>query len=153
MEKRRIMLAGGLATGIASALAVNPLAQGLVASPLAAASPVAATTAATKEAAAASTSASAASPAASASRTLTGSAYSMQYGTVQVALTMSGSTITDVQVLQAPGGRNQQFTDYAVPILTQEVLQAQSANVATVSGATFVSEAFLASVQSALAQR
>lgn len=145
MNKRSIMLGGGLITGLATTLAVNPLAQGLGSSPLASATPVAATKAIA-------TSAAVQTGASKATRTISGSAVTMPYGTVQVQLTVSGKTITGVNVLQAPSGRNQQFTDYAVPTLTQEVLSAQTANVSIVSGATFVSDAFLQSTADAIAK-
>ena len=67
---------------------------------------------------------------------------------------MQNGKITDVQALQLPGGqfRSQQIGQYAAPQLRSEVLAAQSANVNTISGATYTSEGYLQSVQSALDQ-
>jgi uncharacterized protein with FMN-binding domain len=48
------------------------------------------------------------------------------------------------------GGRSAEISNYAAPILRQEVLKAQSANVDTVGGATYSSQGYLASVQSAI---
>jgi len=67
---------------------------------------------------------------------------------------MQNGKITDVQTLQLPGGqiRSQQIGQYAAPQLRSEVLAAQSAQVNTISGATYTSMAYLQSVQSALDQ-
>ena len=72
------------------------------------------------------------------------------YGNVQVQIVVSSGQITTVNVLQAPSGRNSRYTNYAVPILTQETLDAQSANISTAGGASFTSRAFIKSLQSAL---
>ena len=86
--------------------------------------------------------------------TYTGSSVSTRYGNVQVSVTVSGGKITDVTALQLTNaeGRSVQISNQAAPILRSEVLAAQSANVANVSGATFTSDAYLTSVQSALDQ-
>ena len=85
-------------------------------------------------------------------RTLTGDMVNTAYGPVQVEVTVNGTQITAVNVLQAPSGRNQRFTDYAIPILTQETLDSQSANISVASGASFTSMGFIQSLQSALSQ-
>jgi len=92
---------------------------------------------------------------ATATTTVTGDTEQTQYGPVQVSLTYTGSKITSVQTLQAPEGtgRDQMLTSYAVPQLEQEVISSQSARVDTISGATFTSEGYLASVQSAIDKR
>ena len=84
----------------------------------------------------------------------TGSAVQTPFGTVQVQVTMQNGTITDVQALQLPTGRGhtQQVSSYAGPQLRSEVLQAQSANVNTISGATYTSDGYIQSLQSALDQ-
>ena len=86
--------------------------------------------------------------------TYTGSSVSTRYGNVQVSVTVSGGKITDVTALQLTNaeGRSVQISNQAAPILRSEVIAAQSANVANVSGATFTSDAYLTSVQSALDQ-
>ncbi len=89
-----------------------------------------------------------------ASRTITGSTVDTPYGPVQVAVTVSGKTISEISPLQLTdaGGRSVQISNYAVPILRGEVLQSQTAKVSWVSGATYTSEGYLRSLQSALDQ-
>jgi uncharacterized protein with FMN-binding domain len=71
---------------------------------------------------------------------------------MQVKIVVSGGKITDVKTLQITnmGGRSVEISNYAVPILRKEVLAAQSAKVDTVGGATYTSEGYLSSLQSAL---
>lgn len=77
----------------------------------------------------------------------------MQYGTVQVSVSLHDGTITEVSVLQAPSsGKDAQYSSRALPVLREEALSAQSANISIVSGATYVSEAYIQSLQSALDQ-
>ena len=86
--------------------------------------------------------------------TIVGSVERNRYGSVQVSVTFSGSQITDVQTLQVPNREreSQRINQYAAPVLAQEVVAAQSAHVDTVSGATYTSESYAASVQSAIDQ-
>lgn len=86
--------------------------------------------------------------------TYTGEAVSTRFGDVQVAVTVSGGTITDVTALQLTDhdNRSVQISNRAAPILRDEVLAAQSAAVANVSGATYTTQAYLGSLQSALDQ-
>ena len=87
-------------------------------------------------------------------RTVTGSAIQTRWGPVQVQLTVSGGKITDVAMLQYPiaNGTDQQIRSYALPILMQDTVDAQSANIDMVSGATYTSTGYLQSLQSALDQ-
>ncbi|HEX6506993.1 MAG TPA: ferric reductase-like transmembrane domain-containing protein [Chloroflexota bacterium] len=76
-----------------------------------------------------------------------------QYGPVQVTITASGKKITSVAVAISPQDpRSQSIETGAIPMLKQETLQAQSANINTVSGATVVSDAYIQSLQSALSR-
>jgi uncharacterized protein with FMN-binding domain len=86
--------------------------------------------------------------------TYTGSQENAFYGTVQVQAVVSGGRITDVQFLSYPSDRrtSQQINRRAMPVLQSEAIAAQSANVNTVTGATFTSEAFMASLGAALSQ-
>lgn len=86
--------------------------------------------------------------------TYTGQSVGTRFGNVQVQVTISGGTITDVTALQLTDsdGRSVQISNRAAPILQQEVLASSSANVANVSGATYTSQAYLSSLQSALDQ-
>jgi uncharacterized protein with FMN-binding domain len=81
-----------------------------------------------------------------------GDAAQTPYGPLQVEITTSGSTITDVSILQYPNsnGTDQQINSYALPQLIDATLKAQSANIDMVSGATYTSNGYLQSLQSAL---
>ena len=85
-------------------------------------------------------------------QTYTGSTVSTRWGDVQVTITVTNGKITDVHVPVYPNNtrRDQEISAYALPILTQETQQAQSANIDTVSGATVTSDGYLQSLQSAL---
>jgi uncharacterized protein with FMN-binding domain len=87
-------------------------------------------------------------------RTVAGQAVQTRYGTVQVQLVVSGKQIQNVSFLQltADDPRSQEINNQAGPILLQETLSAQSAQIDTVSGATYTSEGYLESLQSALDQ-
>ncbi|GAA3029280.1 FMN-binding protein [Streptomyces olivoverticillatus] len=84
--------------------------------------------------------------------TFTGDVIDTRYGPVQVAATLRQGRLTAVDVLQAPSdrGRDQAIAAYAVPRLTQEALGAQSADIDAVSGASYTSEGYIRSLQSAL---
>ncbi|MCX5150786.1 FMN-binding protein [Streptomyces sp. NBC_00320] len=86
--------------------------------------------------------------------TFTGDPIDTRYGTVQVAATLSQGKITSITVLQAPdrGGRDQEISSYALPRLTQEAIGAQSAHIDAVSGASYTSQGYIESLQSALDQ-
>jgi uncharacterized protein with FMN-binding domain len=73
---------------------------------------------------------------------------------VQVAAVLSKGKIISVKVLQAPdqNGRDQQIAAYALPRLTQEAIGAQSAHIDAVSGASYTSQGYIQSLQSALDQ-
>lgn len=84
--------------------------------------------------------------------TFTGDGYTMRYGTVQVKITISNGKITDAVAVQAPSGRDQRYTDMAVPIMRQKTLAAQSSNITGVSGASYTAYAWYISLQSALSK-
>ena len=86
--------------------------------------------------------------------TFTGTSVDTRYGSVQVQVTVASGTITAVTALHLTDadGRSVQISNRAAPTLAHEVLAAQSAKVSNVSGATYTTEAYLASVQSALDQ-
>jgi uncharacterized protein with FMN-binding domain len=88
------------------------------------------------------------------STTFTGTAASTRYGPVQVQITVSGGQVTDVEVVEYPDsdGRDQQINARALPILVSETRDAQGSDIDMVSGATYTSEGYLASLQSALDQ-
>lgn len=86
--------------------------------------------------------------------TYTGQVADAYYGNIQVKAIISGGKLTDVQFLQYPNDRNTSvmINTQAMPYLKSEAIQAQSANVDIVSGATDSSRAFIISLGSALAQ-
>jgi uncharacterized protein with FMN-binding domain len=90
----------------------------------------------------------------SSSTTVTGDTAQTQWGPVQVQITVSGGKITDIQPVQYPNGngRDQEINSYALPVLAQEALAAQSANIDHVSGATVTSDGYVQSLQSAIDQ-
>jgi uncharacterized protein with FMN-binding domain len=127
---------GGTAAGSSPSTAATAPATGASAAPAPAASAPAATGSGLKDG------------------TFTGASADTPFGSVQVAITVSGGKITVVKALKLTdqGGRSVQISNYAAPILRQEVLAAQSTNVANVNGATYTTDGYLTSVQSALDQ-
>jgi uncharacterized protein with FMN-binding domain len=89
-----------------------------------------------------------------ASGTVTGAAADTRWGPVQVQITVADGSITDVSVVQYPtsNGKDQEINARALPILIQETLKAQSASIDMVSGATYTSDGYVTSLQSALDQ-
>lgn len=92
--------------------------------------------------------------AAAADGTFLGGSASTPYGSVQVQVAISHGSLTDVTAvhLTDADGRSVQISNRAAPVLREEVLSAQSARVQMVSGATYTSEGYLTSLQSALDQ-
>ncbi|MFD9706170.1 FMN-binding protein [Lentzea sp. NPDC059081] len=86
--------------------------------------------------------------------TVTGPSVDTRWGPVQVEVTFNGGRITAVTVPVYPDGnrKDQQINARALPILVQETLTAQSADIDTVSGATVTSEGYVSSLQAALDQ-
>lgn len=128
----------------ASAGASQPMAGGTGTGP---ASP-----AAGKKASAAAGKASASSQAST--RTVTGTVANTQYGPMQVQVTLAGTKITKVTVLQRTndGAESDEIDDNAIPKLNSETLAAQSARIDAVSGASYTSSGYVQSLQSALDQ-
>jgi len=87
-----------------------------------------------------------------ASGTFVGPTVYVNYGNVQVQITVSNGKITDAKALQAPSGRSQRWTDMATPILRQQTLAAQSASIQGASGASYTSYGWFKSLQGALAK-
>ncbi|GAA1244880.1 FMN-binding protein [Pseudonocardia aurantiaca] len=84
--------------------------------------------------------------------TFAGSTSKTRYGPVQVQISVTGGRITAATLLQVPheAGRTDRINSQAVPILNQETVQAQSAQIDTVSGATYTSDGYMQSLQSAI---
>ncbi|MFJ3442001.1 FMN-binding protein [Streptomyces sp. NPDC086081] len=84
-------------------------------------------------------------------RTVTGDVAQTQYGPVQVRITVAGGKITKAEAVQAPkGGRSDQITSASVPRLNQAAVAAGTAQIDSVSGATYTSAGYKKSLQSAL---
>jgi uncharacterized protein with FMN-binding domain len=90
----------------------------------------------------------------SGTKTYTGEVADTRWGPVQVKITVTNGKIAAAQTIQVPDGnpRDQEINSYAVPVLNQEVLQAQSAQIDAVSGATVTSDGYIQSLQSAVDQ-
>ena len=84
--------------------------------------------------------------------TFTGPSVFVNYGNVQVKITVVNGRITDAVAVKAPSGRNDRYTNMAVPILKAQTLKAQSANIQGASGASYTSYGWHTSLQGALAQ-
>ena len=98
-----------------------------------------------------SSSGSSSSSSSSGSKTATGSSVSTPYGSMQVKATVSGGKITDIQWVQLPSdGHSQRINSYAAPLLVEQAMAAQSATVDGVSGATYTTEGFRTSLESAI---
>ncbi|MEG0029405.1 MAG: FMN-binding protein [Aurantimicrobium sp.] len=84
--------------------------------------------------------------------TYDGAVINTRYGAQQVQVVISSGQISDVIVLQTQTAdrKSEQISSRANPILREEVLSAQSAQVANVSGATYTSQSYMQSLQSAL---
>ena len=175
--KRALLIAGGTLGGLGAVMAITPpqfssteslaLGGGAMAAstPTAtatatdSATPVATKTTETKKApATASNSAStavAANPAPASkgvSGTFVGPSVDANYGNVQVQITVKDGKITDATALQAPSGRNDRWTNMALPILKKQTLAAQSASIQGASGASYTSYGWYTSLQGALAK-
>ena len=86
------------------------------------------------------------------SGTFTGPTVNVNYGNVQVQITIKDGKIVDATALQAPSGRNDRWTNMALPILKKQTLAAQGANIQGASGASYTSYGWYTSLQGALAK-
>ncbi len=84
--------------------------------------------------------------------TFTGPSINVNYGNVQVKITVVNGRITDAVAVNAPSGKNDRYTNMAVPILKAQTLKAQSADIQGASGASYTSYGWYTSLQGALAQ-
>ena len=81
----------------------------------------------------------------------TGPSVNVNYGNVQVKITVVNGRITDAVAVKAPTGKNDRWTNMAVPILKAQTLKAQSANIQGASGASYTSYGWFTSLQGAIA--
>jgi uncharacterized protein with FMN-binding domain len=131
------------AAGLAAVLSFKPHESAL---PVAAAAPAATTTPAAGASPAAGVTTS------SGTRTATGDAIPTRYGNAQVRVTVAGGKITRIEAVQLQGNdpKSVEISSSAEPLLRQSALAKQSAAIDMVSGATFTSTSYEASLQSAL---
>ncbi|MEI9906701.1 MAG: FMN-binding protein [Actinomycetota bacterium] len=80
----------------------------------------------------------------------TGTAVDVSYGTIQVQITVVDGKMTDVVALQSPKGRSASFSKYAIPVLKEQTLAAQSAKIQGATGASYTSFGWKTSLQAAL---
>jgi uncharacterized protein with FMN-binding domain len=174
---RALLIAGGTLGGLGAVMAITPpqfsssesLALGgaamgasspaAVATATNSATPVATKTTATKKATATASSSATTAVVANPSPvskgvtgTFVGPSVNANYGNVQVQITVKDGKITDATALQAPSGKNDRWTNMAVPILKKQTLAAQSANIQGASGASYTSYGWYTSLQGALAK-
>ncbi|MPY56041.1 FMN-binding protein [Streptomyces spongiae] len=142
---RRIVLAGAATvSGMVLLLSLKPHTTPTVAG--------SATSPTPSSSSSASSGATGSSGSATGTQNLTGNSVQTRYGPVQVRVTLKNGKLTDVTAVTYPqeNPRDQQINDYAIPQLTREALAAQTADIDTVSGATYTSEGYRQSLQSAL---
>jgi uncharacterized protein with FMN-binding domain len=142
--RRALLTLGGTAAGLAALLSFKT--HSVAASTPAPSTPAASSPTASAPAKAGTT------PSAATVRTLTGTVDNTQYGPMQVQVTLAGTKITKVTVLQRTddGAESDQIDANAIPKLTSETLAAQSAHIDAVSGASYTSAGYIQSLQSAL---
>lgn len=87
-----------------------------------------------------------------ATTTVTGDTVYTRFGPVQVQIKVSAGSVTDVSAVSYPQSnpRDAQINSYAIPALNSEAVSAGSAQIDMISGATYTSQGYLASLQSAL---
>ena len=152
---RRVLLASAATvSGIVMLLALKPHTAPTVITDSAAAAPSAAPSAGASASPGASSGSggSGKSGSSSGTKTVTGDTVQTRWGPVQVKVTIKSGRITDVTAVQYPSDnpRDQEINQYALPQLRSEALAAQSASIDTVSGATYTSQGYQQSLQSAL---
>lgn len=161
--RRALLTLGGTAAGLAALLsfkthslaaaepaASTPAVSAGTSQPMASGTGPGAASPAPGKKASAAPKTSAGSPASA--RTVTGTVANTQYGPMQVQVTLAGTKITKVTVLQRTndGAESDRIDGNAIPKLTSETLAAQSARIDAVSGASYTSSGYIQSLQSAL---
>jgi uncharacterized protein with FMN-binding domain len=81
-----------------------------------------------------------------------GSLQTHKYGQVQVGIRVQNKKIIAVWAVVAPSGASQPYSDFSIPVLKQETMSAQGANIANVSGATLTWQSWKTSLQNAMGQ-
>jgi len=152
--KRALLIAGGTVGGLGAVLMITPpnlSKTTLIAIDTPAPAPSATPTKSGAPRTAAPTVAPA-KPVGGVTGSFTGSVANTRYGPVQVKITVENGKIVDAQAVQAPSGSNDRYTQKAVPVLRQQTIAIQSANVQGVSGASFTSYGWYQSLASAISK-
>ena len=152
--KRALLIAGGTVGGLGAVLMITPpnlSKTTLIAIDTPAPTPSATPTKSGATSTAAPTVAPA-KPVGGVTGSFTGSVANTRYGPVQVKITVENGKIVDAQAVQAPSGSNDRYTQKAVPVLRQQTIAIQSANVQGVSGASFTSYGWYQSLASAISK-
>ena len=156
--KRALLIAGGTVGGLGAVLMITPpnlSKTTLIAidtpAPAPSATPTKSDSPSAKPTAAAPTAAPA-KPVGGVTGSFTGSVANTRYGPVQVKITIENGKIVDAQAVQAPSGSNDRYTQKAVPVLREQTIAAQSANIQGVSGASFTAYGWYTSLASAIAK-
>ncbi|MEV7179972.1 FMN-binding protein [Kitasatospora sp. NPDC093679] len=149
--RRAVVSSAATAAGIVLLLSLKPH-DGAGAAPVISSGGAGSTTDTSSGSSSGSSTGSSSGSSSSSTRTVTGDAANTRYGPVQVKVTLDGSRITNIDVVQYPSNdhRDQEINSYALPLLNQEAMAAQSAQIDVVSGATFTSDGYTRSLQSAL---
>jgi len=152
--KRALLIAGGTVGGLGAVLMITPpnLSKTTL---IAIDTPAPAPSATPTKSGAAGTAAPTVAPAkpvGGVTGSFTGSVANTRYGPVQVKITVENGKIVDAQAVQAPSGSNDRYTQKAVPVLRQQTIAIQSANVQGVSGASFTSYGWYQSLASAISK-
>jgi uncharacterized protein with FMN-binding domain len=157
--KRALLIAGGTVGGLGAVLAITPPQLGTTSAINIAGGPVtgpgatsSASASSSSSPVAAATTAPATNSKTSINGTFTGPSVNVNYGNVQVKITVVNGRITDAIAVVAPSGKNDRWTNMSVPTLKAQTLKAQSANIQGVSGASYTSYGWFTSLQGALAQ-
>ena len=155
MNKKPFLILTGTIAGTVGVLSYAPSSQAIA--PTLTKSVATVSSSASKSTATSTSAATSATTSATAKKVLTrtvkGSVVQTQFGPVQVQVTLNGNKITTIKALQTPqGGRSSWINKQAVPYLVQQTLTAQSAAIQGVGGATYTTEGWITSLQSALSK-
>jgi uncharacterized protein with FMN-binding domain len=152
--RRAPIILSATALGLAGTVALQPHKPEAATTATTARATPSTATAASSSSTAARTSAATSSSSSSATKTYTGDAIATQYGDVQVKITVKDAKVTAVTAVALPANdpHSQQISTAAEPTLQASALKAQSASFDGVSGATFTSGGYKASLQAALDQ-
>jgi uncharacterized protein with FMN-binding domain len=149
--KRALLIAGGTVGGLGAVLAITPPQLSTTSSINIAGGSAIGITGTSSSASAAATQSTAPVTSTIKDGTFTGPSVNVNYGNVQVKITVVNGRITDAVAVKAPTGKNDRYTNMSVPVLKQQTLKAQSANIQGVSGASYTSYGWFTSLQGALA--